>query len=188
MVIKEAEKLLSSLVSAADTDELFDQNKDIIAVENDGENSQKNKNKKGKTVESNKSAKLVRKAVKTFYYTTARTIALTALQKDRTTTNKIETEEDVSITSPSSTNVNIAATTEKSEATTTRLQEEPKSSSEPSDGVLPTDSILDLVSLRSGEEESVPSLVELANARNLLGTALKDANPENLKILLNLPQ
>jgi len=32
------------------------------------------------------------------------------------------------------------------------------------------------------------NLLKLAKARNLLSTALKDANPENLEILLALPQ
>merc|ERR1711862_541733 len=163
-VIKDAEKLLSSLVSGAD-DELIDCNKEVIAVD-DGEN---NTNKKSNTIENNKSAKLVRKEVKTFYYTTARTISL---KKVQTTISKIKTEEDRSITSPTSTNANKVSTPEKTNP--------PKSSSKPEDSLPPIDSIVDLVSLRNADEESLPNLRELANARNLLGTALKDANPENL--------
>ena len=173
-VIKDAEKLLSSLVSGAD-DELIDCNKEV----DDGEN---NTNKKSNTLENNKSAKLVRKEVKTFYYTTARTIAL---KKGQTTINKIKTEEDGSITSQLSTRV---STTEKTKPTTPKFQNPPKSSSKPKEPLPAIDSIVDLVSLRNAGEESLPNLRELANARNLLGTALKDANPENLKILLNLPQ
>merc|ERR1712055_1060319 len=59
----EAEKLLSSLVSAADNDELFDQNKEVITIENDVENSKESENKKGMAVVSNKSAKLIRNTV-----------------------------------------------------------------------------------------------------------------------------
>ena len=180
-VIKDAEKLLSSLVSEADTDELIDRDKEVIAVD-DGES---NTNKKSNTIENNKSAKLVREGVKTFYFTTARTFTL---KKGQTTTKKIKTEEDVSITSPPSTNANRVLTTEKTKPTTPNVQETPKSSSKPKEPLPPIDSIVDLVSLRNTDEESLPNLWELANARNLLGTALKDANPENLKILLNLPQ
>ena len=73
----------------------------------------------------------------------------------------------------------------KSEGTKTSPQpiESPKSSSKPKEGLsikLETSSI-DYKNLNS-------DLLEIAKTRNLLSTALKDANPENLKILLDFPQ
>jgi len=137
---------------------------------------------------SNKSAPLREKPVRTFYYTTARTITrvinnnLNTPSKIKNTVEKAKGEKEKEEVRNNS---NPTFSNSKNDLSTKVTIQEPKNlPNVQKTAIQPKDAS----KKQKSDEIFNPNLLKLIQDRNLLGTALKDANPENLKILLTLPQ